>query len=98
VLSPVPGLCSTTAAGLARRMDPDQWAAVERGVAAVTSTMLSRLPPDRVAALLGAATIDLDTTAVEVYGRKKHGWPTITRANAAGVQTPGSAPCAGRYS
>jgi Transposase DDE domain group 1 len=73
LLTPVPGLSSTTAAGLARRMDAGQWAAVERGVAAVTSTMLSRLPPQRVPALLGAATIDLDTTDVEVYGRKKRG-------------------------
>jgi Transposase DDE domain group 1 len=73
LLTPVPGLGSTTAAGLARRMDAGQWAAVERGVAAVTSTMLSRLPPQRVPALLGAATIDLDTTDVEVYGRKKRG-------------------------
>jgi hypothetical protein len=65
-LTPVPGLSSTTAGGLARRMDAGQWAAVEHGVAAVTSTMLSRLPPDRVPALLDAATIDLDTTDVEV--------------------------------
>jgi hypothetical protein len=73
LLSPVPGLSSTTAAGLARRMNAGQWAAVERGVAAVTSTMLSRLPPQRVQALLSAATIDLDTTDVEVYGRNKRG-------------------------
>ncbi len=65
-LSPVPGLRFTPAAGLARRRDAGQWAAVERGVAAVTSTLLSRLAPDRVQALLGAATIDLDTTDVEV--------------------------------
>ena len=73
LLSPVPGLSSTTAGGLARRMNTTQWAAVEHGVAAVTNTMLSRLPPQRVAALLGGATIDLDTTDVEVYGRKKRG-------------------------
>src|SRR5918998_3218499 len=54
-------------------MAAGQWAAVEHGVAAVTNTMLSRLPPERVAALLDAATIDLDTTDVEVYGRKKRG-------------------------
>ena len=69
----MPGLSSATAAGLARRMGAEQWAAVEQRVAGVTSTTLSRLPPQRVHALLGAATIDLDTTDVEVYGRKKRG-------------------------
>jgi hypothetical protein len=41
VVSPVPGLASTTAAGLARRMDAGQWAAVERGVAGVSERMLA---------------------------------------------------------
>jgi hypothetical protein len=72
-LSPVPGLCSTTAAGLARRMDAQAWAGVERGVAGATQRMLTLLPPERVATLLGAVTIDMDTTDVEVYGRKKRG-------------------------
>ena len=71
---PVPGLASTTAAGLARRITPAQWEAVERGLAAVTGRMLDLLPPERVAALAaGPVTIDLDTTDVEVYGRKKRG-------------------------
>ena len=35
-LSPVPGLASTTAAGLARRVTPAQWLKVETGLAAVT--------------------------------------------------------------
>jgi hypothetical protein len=73
VLSPVPGLCSTTAAGLARRVDVEQWAAVERGVAGVSERMLALLPAQRVARLLDAVTVDLDTTDVEVYGRKKRG-------------------------
>jgi len=73
-LAPVPGLASTTAAGLARRFTPAQWQAVEHGVAAVTSRMLSLLPAERAAALAGGpVTIDLDTTDVEVYGRKKRG-------------------------
>jgi len=73
-LTPVPGLASTTAAGLARRFTPAQWQAVEQGVAAVTSRMLSLLPAERAAALAGGpVTIDLDTTDVEVYGRKKRG-------------------------
>ena len=70
----MPGLASTTAAGLARRITPAQWTAVERGLAAVTGRMLDLLPAERAAALAGGpVTIDLDTTDVEVYGRKKRG-------------------------
>ncbi|HEV2256888.1 MAG TPA: IS1380 family transposase [Streptosporangiaceae bacterium] len=73
-LTPVPGLSSTTAAGLARRITPGQWQAVEGGLAAVTGRMLDVLPTPRAAALTGGpVTIDLDTTDVEVYGRKKRG-------------------------
>ena len=73
-LTPVPGLSSTTAAGLARRVTPAQWQAVETGLAVVTQRMLARLPPARAAALTaGPVTIDLDVTDVEVYGRKKRG-------------------------
>jgi hypothetical protein len=77
----VPGLASTTAAGLARRFTPAQWQAVEAGLAAVTGRMLELLPAPRAAALAGGPiTIDLDTTDVEVYGRKKRAvaygtWP-----------------------
>ena len=73
-ITPVPGLASTTAAGLARRITPAQWQAVEAGLAVVTGRMLSLLPAERAAALAeGPVTIDLDTTDVEVYGRKKRG-------------------------
>jgi Transposase DDE domain group 1 len=73
-ITPVPGLASTTAAGLARRVTPAQWQAVEAGLAAVTGRMLGLLAPQRAAALTGGpVTIDLDTTDVEVYGRKKRG-------------------------
>ena len=73
-LTPVPGLASTTAAGLARRITPAQWEAVEHGLAAVTGRMLDLVPAERAAALAaGPVTIDLDTTDVEVYGRKKRG-------------------------
>src|SRR6266498_2472094 len=73
VLTPVPGLASTTAAGLARRISEQQWAAVEQGVAAVTGAMMRLLGPARAGVLTEVATIDLDTTDVEVYGRKKRG-------------------------
>ena len=60
--------------GLARRITPAQWQAVQAGLAAVTGRMLSLLPAERAAALAeGPVTIDLDTTDVEVYGRKKRG-------------------------
>ena len=72
-LSPVPGLAASTACGLARRMTAGQWAAVERGVAAATARMLEMLPARRAAVLAGQVTVDLDTTDVEVYGRKKRG-------------------------
>jgi Transposase DDE domain group 1 len=74
LITPVPGLASTTAAGLARRLTPAQWQAVEAGLAVVTGRMLSLLLAPRAAALAGGlVTIDLDTTDVEVYGRKKRG-------------------------
>src|SRR2546429_8348878 len=52
-ITPVPGLASTTAAGLARRVTPGQWQAVESGLAVVTGRMLSLLPAERAAALAG---------------------------------------------
>ncbi|MGH4011109.1 MAG: IS1380 family transposase [Pseudonocardiaceae bacterium] len=73
VLVPVPRLSSTTAAGLARRLSEGQWCAVETGIGDVHTGMLAALPPKRVAALCEMVTIDLDTTDVEVYGRKKRG-------------------------
>ena len=73
-LTPVPGLSSTTAAGVARRITGAQWRAVETGLAAVTERMMTLLPAARAAALAGGpVTIDLDATDVEVYGSKKRG-------------------------
>ena len=73
-ITPVPGLSSTTAAGVARRITGAQWLAVETGLAAVTERMMTLLPAERAAALAGGpVTIDLDATDVEVYGRKKRG-------------------------
>ena len=73
-ITPVPGLSSTTAAGLARRITPAQWEAAETGLAVVAERMLGLMQPERAAALAGGpVTIDLDTTDVEVYGRKKRG-------------------------
>ncbi len=65
------GLCSTTAAGLARRFTDGQWHAVEIGIGDIGAAMLAALPAERAAALCEQVTIDLDTTDVEVYGRHK---------------------------
>jgi hypothetical protein len=73
VITPVPGLSSTTAAGLARRFTDPQWTAVETGVARVTERMLERVPAARRNRLCHTVTIDLDASDVEVYGRKKRG-------------------------
>jgi hypothetical protein len=72
-LAPVPGLGSTTASGLARRFADEQWRAVETGLARATERMLALLPAERRDRLCAAATIDIDSTDVEVYGRKKRG-------------------------
>jgi len=50
-LTPVPGLSSTTAAGLARQITPGQWEAIETGVTAVTERVLTLLPPERASQL-----------------------------------------------
>jgi len=73
VLAPVPGLASTTAAGLARRFTDGQWRGVETGIGEVNTAVLAAVPAQRAAGLCETATIDLDTTDVEVYGRKKRG-------------------------
>jgi hypothetical protein len=73
VLTPVPGLAATTAAGLARRLSDGQWRAVETGIGDIHAAMLALLTPQRAAALCATVTIDLDTTDVEVYGRHKRG-------------------------
>jgi hypothetical protein len=73
MLAPVVGLSSTTAAGLARRLTDAQWRAVETGIGDIHTAMLVALAPKRVAALCETVTVDLDTTDVEVYGRKKRG-------------------------
>ena len=70
------GLAATTAAGLARRFTDPQWAAVETGlgdVHAAAVAALAAVAPAGAAALCQSVTIDLDTTDVEVYGRRKRG-------------------------
>jgi hypothetical protein len=46
---------------------------VEGGVAEVSERVLARVPAARAARLAATATIAIDATDVEVYGRKKRG-------------------------
>jgi hypothetical protein len=70
-LAAVPGLASTTAAGLARRFTDSQWTDVETGLARVSERVLERVSVAQRTRLCLSATIDVDATDVEVYGSKK---------------------------
>lgn len=72
-LSATPSIPSTTAASLARRLGPEQLAGVEQGNAELIERAYRLLPPARRARLDGSVTIDMDSTDVEVYGRRKQG-------------------------
>lgn len=72
-ITPVAGLPSTTAGELARRFTAEQWQAVETGIARIIDAVVARLPQKRQKRLAKTVTIDVDTTDVEVYGRKKRG-------------------------
>ena len=74
LLVPVPGLATSTAAGIARRFTDKHWRGAEAGLAKATARMVSLLPAERAAELAeGPVTIDVDATDVEVYGSKKRG-------------------------
>ena len=73
-LALVPGLATSTAAGIARRFTQTHWRGAEAGLAQVTARMTGLLPAERAAELAaGPVTIDIDATDVEVYGSKKRG-------------------------
>ena len=73
-VTPVPGLATSTAAGIARRFTGEHWRGTEAGLAAATARMTDLLPAERAAELAeGPVTIDIDATDVEVYGSKKRG-------------------------
>lgn len=72
-LEAVPTPASTTAAGIARRFTGRHLVAIEEAVGAINTEWVSRLPALRRGVLLRCATIDGDTTDVEVYGRTKQG-------------------------
>jgi len=73
-VTPVPGLATSTATGLARRFTARHWRGAEAGLAAAAARMTGLLPAERAAELAeGPVTIDIDATGVEVYGSRKRG-------------------------
>ena len=70
-LEPVSTPASTTTAQLAKRFTPAHLAGIENGIGVVNTRVLGLVAPARRDRLLAAATIDGDTTDVEVYGPKK---------------------------
>ena len=66
-LEPVP----TTTAQLAKRFAATHLAGIENAIGMLNARVLALVSPRRRAQLLAAATIDGDTTDVEVYGRDK---------------------------
>lgn len=70
-LEPVPTPPSTTAAGIARRFAPARLRGIEHAIGEINTRMVALTPQVRRSALLKVATIDGDTTDVEVYGRLK---------------------------
>src|SRR5699024_203395 len=70
-VEPVPTPASTTAAGIAKRFTPGHVRGIETGIGQINTKVVSLLSPLRRASLLKTATIDLDTTDIEVYGRTK---------------------------
>ena len=70
-LEPVPTPASTTTVQLAQRFTPTHLAGIEAGIGTVNRRVMALLPENRREQLLVVATIDGDTTDVEVYGRKK---------------------------
>jgi len=71
LLEPVPTPASTTTAQLAKRFTATQLAGIENGIGVVNARVLGVVSARRRTQLLTAATIDGDTTDVEVYGTKK---------------------------
>ena len=85
-VTPVPGLATSTAAGIARRLTGKHWRGAEAGLAAATARMTGLLPAERAAELAeGPVTIDIDATDVEVYGSKKRGVAYTYQGQRAGL-------------
>lgn len=71
LLEPVPTPAATTAVGIARRFTDERLRGIETAIGQINTRMLDLVGPVRRSALCKVATIDGDTTDVEVYGRTK---------------------------
>jgi hypothetical protein len=94
VLAAVPGLSSTTAAGLARRLSDGQWRAVETGVGDVHTAMLALLPAERPRCCVSRSRSTSTPPTWRSTGAASAGWRSTTRDNVAAVRTwpPGPRP------
>jgi hypothetical protein len=72
-LEPVATPASRTAARLAQRFGPKHLAGIEAGIGRINARVLELAGQVRRSALTRRATIDIDATDVEVYGRTKRG-------------------------
>jgi hypothetical protein len=98
VLAAVPGLSSTTAAGVARRFTDGQWRAVETAVGDVHTAMLalllSRSGPRHCASKSRSTSTPPTSRST---GATSAGWRSTTRDSAAAVRTwplgPRPRPC-----
>lgn len=91
LLQPVPTPASTTAQ-LAKRFAPPHFAGIEDGIGAVNARMLTLVGQARRRQLLAVATIDGDTTDVEVYGSRNRTPSTTIRASGRIGRISGSGP------
>lgn len=73
LLEPIPTPASTTWAGNAKRFTDEHLAGMAAALNVINTRFVNGLPATRRNRLLGAVTIDGDSTDVEVYGRTKQG-------------------------
>jgi len=95
LLEPAPTPASTTAAGIAARFGPEQLGGIEKAIGQVNTTMVALVGQVRRSALLKVATIDGDTTDVEVYGRQKENAQYNHVGRGTCARTSGSGPSPG---
>ena len=81
LLEPVRTPASTTTAQLAKRFTPTHLAGIENGIGTVNARLMRLLPARRRTQLVASATIDGDTTDVEVYGGRSRTPCTTTRGS-----------------
>ena len=91
-LEPVPTPASTTAAGIARRFGAEQLRGIEAAIGQVNARLVELVGQVRRSALLKVATIDGDTTDVEVFGRLKEKAAYSHGGSAICARTSGSGP------